>query len=102
MKYKIYKLTETKVPDEYDGVLIGVEFGEDIYDAVPSIHRAIRAELSEDQQYTRCKINVFSPQRIHSEDGQQRYEIDARAMPLYQAPQNMVLQFGIIEEAVSA
>lgn len=97
-KYKIYRAGKDVYKNIRKHVLIGVELGEDIEDAFEDIQACITADVTEDAN---CPYDSFEQKYIKiipPIEGKYDYIALGIAVPTGSAPENIVVDYGIIEE----
>ena len=97
-KYKIYRAGKDVYKYIKKHVLIGVELGEDIEDVFEDIQDCITADMVEDAN---CPYDSFVNKYIEimpPVEGKYDYVALGIAVPTGSAPENIVVDYGIIEE----
>jgi len=98
-KYMVYRAPEESERDLTKYELIGVEYGEDIYDVTDALIRAVTTDIIEDPAYAGCiDVCAHGPDRmpeIHRTKGYQYYLIGSFAMP--NAGKNTLVEYSVIE-----
>jgi len=95
-KYIIYRMPDEDDEDYGQHELVGVEYGEDIYEATDRLIDAVCDDLSGNPEYERCRVYAYPPEEL---DGATRYqyEISGIVSPPA-AEENTVIPYGIIEQ----
>lgn len=97
-KYKIYRAGKDVYKNIKKHVLIGVELGENIEDVFEDIQDCITADMVEDAN---CPYDSFVNKYIEimpPVGGKYDYVALGIAVPTGSAPENIVVDYGIIEE----
>ncbi|MDE7244386.1 MAG: carboxylate--amine ligase [Oscillospiraceae bacterium] len=96
MKKYIIFLMPDEDDENYDQhELIGVEYGEDIYDATDRLIGAVCDDLSGNPENARCEVFAYPPEELE-ESGRYQYQLLGIVSPPY-AEENTVLFYGVQE-----
>lgn len=98
MKYTLYRSFGDLDKQVKKHTLVAVEFGTDIYDATEDLIRAVNDELSNDPEYKGCHTYANPPEFVHSSRRVKRYDYEMLGVVCPpNAPENILIDFGIIE-----
>ena len=80
--------------------LVGVEYGEDIYDTTDALIRAVCDDLSGNPEYSGSEVYAYAPEPMQSFHRTKRYQFYMTGVisPSY-AEKNTLVDYGIIETA---
>ena len=96
-KYIIYRVADEDIENYNQHELVGVEYGEDIHDAMDRLIEAICEDLSENPEYARCTVFAYPPEDELDGPGRYQYQMDGVVSPPV-AEENIVVSYGIIEQ----
>lgn len=102
MKYKLYRSFGDLNKQITKHTLVAIEYGKDIYDATPDLIRAVSDELANSPEYDKCETYAYAPEDIPLHFKVKRYDYWMRGVVSPpNAPENILIDFGIIEEEES-
>ena len=96
-KYIIYRIADEDIENYNQHELVGVEYGEDIDDAMDRLIEAICEDLSENPKYARCTVCAYPPEDELNDSDRYQYQMDGVVSPPV-AEENIVVPYGIIEQ----
>ncbi len=94
-KYTIFRMPAEEDENYDQHELVGVEYGEDIYDATDRLIQTVCEDLSENPEYAKCDTYADGPDEL-SGDTPYQYQMSGIVSPAY-AETNTVIYYGIIE-----
>ena len=94
-KYTIFRMPAEDDENYDQHEMVGVEYGEDIYDVTDRLIQTVCEDLSENPEYAKCDTYADPPDKL---DGSPRYQHQMCGIvsPAY-AETNTVIFYGIIE-----
>ena len=94
-KYMLFRMPDED-DDNYDQhELVGVEYGEDIYEATDRLIEAVCEDLSGNPEYAGCEVYAYPPEEPN-ESGRYQHQISGIvSSPV--AEENTVIYYGIVE-----
>ena len=97
-KYMIYRAPGKVDRDLGRHELVGVEFGEDIFDVTDTLIQTVCDDLSGNPEYGRCRVFAYPPEDVPNYFRTKRYQyyMDGIISPPV-AETNTVITYGIIE-----
>ena len=99
MKYKVYRSLGDLDKQVTKHTLIAVEYGKDIYDVTPALVKAVTDELMNSPEYDKCDAWANAPEEIGSFRRVKRYNYEMLGVVSPpNAPENILIDFGIVEE----
>ena len=96
-KYIIYRIADEDIENYNQHELVGVEYGEDIDDAMDRLIEAICEDLSENPKYAGCTVCAYPPEDELNDSDWYQYQMDGVVSPPV-AEENIVVPYGIIEQ----
>lgn len=99
-KYMIFRAPKQADRDLGKHELVGVEYGEDIYDATDALIRAVCDDLSGNPEYSGSEVYAYAPEPMQSFHRTKRHQFYMTGVvsPSY-AEKNTLVDYGIIETA---
>lgn len=94
-KYTIFRMPSEDDENYDQHELIGVEYGDDIYDATDRLIQAVCDDLSENPEYAQCRVGAYPPEDLDGATPYQ-YQMSGIVSPAY-AETNTVIYYGITE-----
>lgn len=99
MKYTLYRSFGKLGNDIMKYELTAVEYGADIYCVTDALIRDVTEDLAEMPEYAGCETTAFAPEPVQSFHNAKRYSYVMMGQVLPpNAPQNILIDYGIIEE----
>ena len=95
-KYKIFRMPSEDDENYDQHELIGVEYGEDIYEATDRLIEAVCDDLSGNPEYNGCRVYAYPPEDEYGEMGPYQYQMSGVVFPPA-AEENIVISYGIVE-----
>lgn len=95
-KYQIFRMPSEDDENYGQHELIGVEFGEDIYEATDRLIESICDDLSENPEYAGCHVYAYPPEDEYGAAGPYQYQMNGIVSPPA-AEENIVVIYGIVE-----
>ena len=98
MKYMLFRSLGTLDEQVELHSLVAVEYGDDIFDVTPALIRAVNDELSNSPEYAKCQTWADEPEEISEEKLAGLYDyIMMGVVSPPNAPENILIEFGIVE-----
>ena len=99
MKYTLYRSFGKLGNDVMKHELAAVEYGADIYCVTDALIRDVADDLAEMPEYAGCETTAFAPEPVQPFHNVKRYSyiMVGQVLPP-NAPQNILIDYGIIEE----
>lgn len=99
MKYKLFRSFGDLDKDVRKHELVAVEYGDSIDEVENALIKAVTDDLAGDPQYAGCETYTYAPEPVHISRRVKRYayEMTGVVSPP-NAPENKLIDFGIIEE----
>lgn len=98
MKYKLYRSFGDLDKQVKKHILVAVEYGPDIFAVEDDLIRDVTDELGNDPEYAGCDTYAYAPEEVHCTRRVKRYAYEMRGVVSPpNAPENILIDFGIIE-----
>ena len=96
-KYTIFRMPAEDDENYDQHELVGVEYGEDIYDVTDRLIQTVCEDLSENPEYALCDVGAYPPNDLDGgADAPYQYQMSGIVSPAY-AETNTVIFYGISE-----
>lgn len=98
MKYLLYRSLGSLDKDVKKHQLVGVEYGDDIYDVSEDLIKDAADELAESPEYNNCKTAAYTPEPLKEfrRVARYQYEMTGIVYPPH-GDKNILVDFGIVE-----